>query len=49
MLMATATAVDGMPQIPVAGNVRVALAASAGAPDAPIALRVSATRQGDTV
>src|SRR5260370_767460 len=48
-LTATALAVDGIPQRPVTGKLRVVLAPSAGPPEGPTGLRVSATRHGVTV
>jgi hypothetical protein len=49
MMMATAFADDGIPQIPATGKLRTVLAESTGPPDGPSGLRVSATRQGATV
>ena len=49
MLIATAFAVKGIPQIPAAGKARTVLAARAGPPDTPTGLRVSATRHGASV
>src|SRR5690242_6417328 len=46
---ATAFAVDGIEQRFATGNVRIEPAASAGPPEGPAALRVSAKRQGLTV
>src|SRR5258707_15648145 len=48
-MRAIAVAVDGIPQTPVTGKLRIVLAASAGPPEGPTGLRVSATRQGVTV
>ena len=48
-LIATALAEDGIPQRPVTGKVRTVFANNVGPPEGPGALRVSATRQGDTV
>src|SRR5439155_13552472 len=48
-LIATAEAVDGIPQRPETGKTRAAPAASAGPPEVPAGPRVSATRQGVTV
>src|SRR5438132_1707374 len=48
-LMAIALASEGIPQSPAAGKLRVVLAARAGPPEGPGALRVSATRQGVSV
>ncbi len=47
--MATAFAESGIPQRPATGKLRTVLAESAGPPDGPSGLRVSATRQGATV
>src|SRR5258708_6221731 len=48
-MRATALAMDGIPQTPVTGKLRFVLAPSAGPPEGPTGLRVSATRQGVTV
>ena len=45
----TRVAMDGTPQIPVAGKLRTAPATNPGPPVGPAALRVSANRQGVTV
>ncbi len=49
MMIATAVAEDGIPQRPATGKVRTVLADSAGPPEGPSGLRVSATRHGATV
>ena len=46
--MATAVADEGIPQMPATGKVRIAPDTSAGPPDGPDGLRVSATRHGVT-
>ena len=48
MLIATALAEEGIPQRFVTGKVRTVLARSAGPPEGPSGLRVSARRQGST-
>jgi hypothetical protein len=48
-LIATALAEAGIPQMFETGKVRTVFAASAGPPEGPGALRVSATRHGATV
>ena len=45
----TALAVMGIVQTPATGKFREALARSAGPPEAPVGLRVSARRQGGKV
>ena len=49
MLIATAVAEAGIPQMPVTGKLRMVLAESGGPPEGPGGLRVSATRQGASV
>ncbi len=44
-----AEAVDGIPQSPATGKVRVPFATSAGLPTGPAGVRVSTTRHGFTV
>ena len=48
-MIATAVAEDGTPQRPATGKLRTVLAESAGPPETPLGLRVSATRHGCTV
>jgi hypothetical protein len=48
-MIATAVAEEGIPQRPATGKVRAVLARSAGPPEGPAGLRVSATRHGWTV
>ncbi len=49
MMIATAVAEGGIPQRPATGKLRTVLAESAGPPEGPSGLRVSATRHGATV
>jgi hypothetical protein len=48
-MIATAVAEGGIPHRPATGKVRTPLASSAGPPEGPSGLRVSATRHGWTV